>query len=156
MLQTFWLRPGRIAGRCGPNLYPWIPRDLARGGIAAVLSVNDGMSVYADDLAAVGIDHACFPMSDIAPPAAGDLEACQQALPAALEFLLRNLAAGKATLIHCTAGKDRTGLMMCYYLCRAEGFTPEDAIDEVKRVRPIALTAPGYEDFAREILHGPV
>lgn len=152
MKQLFWLRPDRIAGRAGPTVAPWRPVELAAGGIGAILSVNDGRSVYPDDLVAAGIEHASLPMEDNAPPRDGDFERCLQVLPAAYEFITVQLARGRRVLIHCTAGKDRTGLTMAYYLCRAERYAPRDAIAEVRRVRPPALSAMGYEPFAIDVL----
>jgi len=152
MRQVFWLRPKLIAGRSGPNRDPWMPAELAAAGIGAVLSVNDAASVYSDDLAKAGIESACFPLADNAPPRSGDFEHCLAMLPAALDYLRMLMAKGKTPLIHCSAGKDRTGLVMCHYLCQCEAYEPRDAIDEVRRVRPIALSASGYEAFALEVL----
>ena len=152
MRHVFWLRPGRIAGRTGPNLDPWFPEQLAAAGIGAVVSVNDAISVYPDDLARAGIANACFPMADNAPPRPGDFEYCCDMLPRVYAYLAKSIDAGRIPLVHCTAGKDRTGLVLCHYLCEAEALTPLDAIREVRRIRPIALSAPGYEDFALEVL----
>lgn len=152
MNHIFWLRPGVIAGRPGPDMEPWDPSVLARGGIGAVLSVNDAELVEADALAAVGIEHHCEPLSNAAPPEPGDLEICVAALPKALAFAEKAIASGKPVLAHCRAGKDRTGMFLCYYLCRVEGLSVEEAIAEVKRVRPIAMTAEGIEDLTREVL----
>ncbi len=152
MQHIFWLRSRLIAGRCGPNLNPWIPAKIAAAGIGAIVSVNDAMSVYPDDLADVGLEHACFPLADNAPPRDGDFEHCMSMLPRSFEHLSTVIDSGKIPLIHCTAGKDRTALTMCYYLCRRESCSPRDAVCEIRRVRPIALSAPGYEDFAIEVL----
>ena len=153
MRHIFWLRPNRLAGRSGPNLDPWVPRELAAAGIGAVVSVNDGLSVYAEDLHRTGIENACFPLSDNAPPRVGDFEHCLEMLPRIHEYLQAVIDKDRIPLIHCTSGKDRTGLTMCHYLCQSEGYTPRDAIREVRRVRPIALSATGYEDFAIEVLN---
>ncbi len=59
---------------------------------------------------------------------------------------------GRPVLVHCTSGKDRTGLFLSYYVCTTEGLSPSDAIREVRRVRPIALTADGWEQFAQRVL----
>jgi protein-tyrosine phosphatase len=152
MQQVFWLRPDLIAGRPGPGYYPWQPAELAAAGIGAILTVNDAQSVYPDDLAAAGIDHAWLPMEDNAPPRPGDFEHCLATLPQALDFIRDMHRQDRAVLIHCTAGKDRTGLTMAYYLCREEGYRPEAAIAEVRRVRPQALSALDYEPFAIEVL----
>ncbi|MFT5219106.1 MAG: protein-tyrosine phosphatase [Planctomycetota bacterium] len=152
MKNVFYLR-FQVVGRSGPNQDPWNAFDLSMGGIDAILSVNDGILVHPEDLASVDIDYACIPLSENAPPRLGDMEHCINTLPRALQYLKANIAAGKTTLVHCTSGKDRTGLLMAYYLCQCENMSPVEAITEVKRVRSIALTAPGWDDFALLILN---
>ena len=152
MESVFWLIPGKLAGRAGPNLDPWDVNDLKESGIDAVLSVNDGILVDVKELEAAGIAYACVPFSRNAPPVPGDLEICLNALPRAFEFVQEHIEAGKAVMVHCSAGKDRTGLLMSYFLMRTAGATVEEAITEVRRVRPIALSALGWDEFGREIL----
>lgn len=152
MQHVFWLRPGLLAGRCGPDLNPWIPAQFAAAGITRVLSVNDGRLVHADDLEAAGMEYACMPLSPNAPPREGDFEYCIEVLPRMLQFLDDAIAAGGKPMIHCTSGKDRTGMLMCYYLCCRESCSPEEAVREVRRVRPIALSAPDYEPFTLQVL----
>ncbi len=152
MQHVFWLRKGRVAGRTGPNKDPWDPQLLREGGIGAVLSVNDGELVHPDELAAADIDYRCVPLSDSAPPLAGDAGVCASALPEAFDFVASSLARNRATLVHCKSGKDRTGMFLCYYLCRAENLSPADAMREVRRVRPIAFSADGWEALTLEVL----
>ena len=134
MRNVFWLRPGVIGGRTGPNYDTWDPQDLAAGGIGAVLSVNDGALVRPDELDAVGIEYCRAPLSDAAPPQPGDLEICVSALPRALSFAVDSIGRNRAVLVHCRSGKDRTGLFLTYYLCVVEGLTPSEAIRELRRV----------------------
>jgi protein-tyrosine phosphatase len=152
MRNVFWVRQGVIGGRSGPNRDVWHPKDLAAGGVGAVLSVNDGELVHPDELAEAGIDYCCLPLSDSAPPRPGDLEICVSALPRALSFAVHSIDRHRGVLVHCRSGKDRTGLFLAYYLCAIEGLTPSDAIREVRRVRPIALSAEGWEPFAYQVL----
>ena len=152
MQHVFWLREGQLAGRTGPNKDPWYPERLAAQGIAAVLSVNDGESVYAEDLQSCGIDYQQVSLSPNAPPRPGDHETCINALPHAYDFVMRTISTGRPALVHCTSGKDRTGMFMAYYLCRREGLAPKLAISEVKQVRPIALSAEGWEPFTLDVL----
>ena len=152
MRNVFWLRPGVIGGRTGPNYDTWDPKDLAAGGIGAVLSVNDGELVRPDELAAAGIDYCRVPLSDAAPPQLGDLEICIGALPRALSFVVDSIERHRGVLVHCRSGKDRTGLFLSYYLCVIEGLTPSQAIGELRRVRPIALSAEGWESFSYQVL----
>lgn len=148
MKRVFWLLPGVLAGRSGPDQVPWDAQDLRAGGIGAILSVNDGAACHTEDFTALGMSYRCIPLSDNAPPRDRDLEHCLDALPKAYDYVRSELDRQRAALIHCRSGKDRTGLFMCYFLVRESGMSVDDAIAEVRRVRPIALSAEGWKDLA--------
>lgn len=152
MKHVFWLLPGVLAGRSGPNKTPWDAKDLRAGGIGAVLSVNDGAACHAEDFTALGMGYRCIPLSDNAPPRDGDMEHCLIALAEAYDYVRGELDEQRAVLVHCRSGKDRTGLFMCYFLVREFGMSVDDAIAEVQRVRPIALSAEGWQDLAVAVL----
>ena len=152
MKHVFWLRENVIGGRSGPDQDAWRPEELAEAGIGAVLSVNDGALVHPTHLAQVGLHHECVPLSDAAPPQRGDFEKCVAALPKALAFVAGEIRSARSVIVHCRSGKDRTGMFLCYYLCMTEGMTTREAIDEIKRVRPIALTADGWDELTRRVL----
>jgi protein-tyrosine phosphatase len=152
MHHIFWFVPGKLAGRSGPSKDPWSLGQLREAGIGAVLSVNDGELCHPDDFERAGLSYHCTPLSANAPPEEGDLEHCLKALPRAFELVVRNERYGLATLVHCHSGKDRTGLFLAYYAVRALRVTGKEAIERVRAVRPIAFTAPGWEEFALEVL----
>jgi protein-tyrosine phosphatase len=152
MEQVFWLEQGRIAGRSGPNMHPWRVEELKAGGIGAVLSVNAGELCDPDRFAEVDIRYRCVPLSDTAPPVTGHVELNLERLPIAYAWIQSCLAEGRTVLIHCQAGKDRTGLMMAYYLTRQRGQSPVEAIANVKQARPIALSAEGWDGLALAVL----
>ena len=152
MDDLFWLEPGKICGRSGPNRLPWDPARFPDLGIGGVLSVNDGESVYEDEILPHELRYACVPLARNAPPQPGDLELCLTQLPKAYAFAVATVATGKAVLVHCRQGKDRTGLFMAYYLLQQRGIAVEEAIAAVKQVRPQALSATGWDAFAVEVL----
>ncbi len=152
MKHVFWLVPGALAGLSGPNQNPWNAEDLRGGGIGAVLSVNDGAACHAEDFAALGMRYRCIPLSENAPPREGDIEHCLRALPEAYDYVRGELDRQRTVLVHCTSGKDRTGLFMCYFLIRESGISVKDAITAVRRVRPIALSAEGWEELTAAVL----
>lgn len=152
MKHLFWVVPDRLAGRAGPDRVPWQLDELRSAGIGAVLSVNDGLLCHPSEFRKRDLAYACVPLSPNAPPQPGDLEVCLHALPRALEFVERQLSEGRATLVHCSSGKDRTGLLFAAYCMRHEGLTPAQAFARVREVRPIAFTAMGWEEFALEVL----
>lgn len=150
--HLFWLIPGTIAGRAGPNREPWRMSEFRRAGIGAVLSVNDGEGCHPEDFARAGITYTCMPLSPNAPPRPGDLEHCLHVLPDAHAFLRAQIHHDRRVLVHCSSGKDRTCLLFAYYLMREEGCTPREAMARVRRVRPIAFSAEGWEEFVAQIL----
>ena len=151
MQHIFWLREGKIAGRSGPNTDIWDLDEIRAGGISAILSVNSGEAVHETLLDKLGIGYANIPMSSNAPARDGDREFCLQNIPRAMDFIRENLANGPV-LIHCRAGKDRTGMVMAAYLIEFEGYDAKAAMDKVIEARPIAFTATGWKEFGLEVL----
>jgi protein-tyrosine phosphatase len=152
MDKLYWVIPGKLAGRPGPDRAPWSVEALLQIGIRAVLSVNDGLLVHPEDFDAHGVAYACVPLSDNAPPVKGDDRHCEEALPIAYHFAATEISRGNPVLVHCSSGKDRTGLFLCYFLMRQFGLSPAEAIRNVRRVQPIVLSASGWEDFAIDLL----
>lgn len=152
MKHVFWLVPGVLAGRPGPDREPWSLAELGQSGFGAVLSVNDGVLCHPGDFARCGIEYRCLPLSPNAPPQPGDVEHCRRVLPEAFDFVMCMARSGKATLVHCSSGKDRTGLFMAYYLVRSGGVSAQEAVKTVRQVRPIAFSALGWDRFAQEVL----
>jgi protein-tyrosine phosphatase len=152
MRHVFWFSPGKLAGRSGPSKDPWNLPELKNAGFGAVLSVNDGDLCHPEDFERSSLSYLCVPLSPNAPPRAGDLEHCLTALPVALDYVRSNERMGVATLVHCHSGKDRTGLFLAYYATRVWQLTAQQSIEAVRKARPIAFTAVGWEDFALDVL----
>lgn len=152
MEKLFWVIPGELAGRPGPDREPWNLASLREGGIGAVLSLNDGVLCHAEDFEALGMSYACIPLSDNAPPLPGDNKVCLHALPRAYDFVSTEIGKGNGVLVHCSSGKDRTGLFLCYFLMRRDSLAPLETISRIREVRPMALSALGWEEFAEQIL----
>ena len=66
-----------------------------------------------------------------------------------VDLVARELQAGRPTLVHCRAGKDRTGALLAGYLVRHRGLSPEQAVHAVREVNPVAMTAPGFARLPR-------
>lgn len=152
MEHVFWLVPGVVAGRCGPTKSPWNLSRLRAEGIGAVLSVNGGEQCHPEDFRQLSIRYFCVPLSSNAPPREGDFEHNLTSLAVAYDWITRNEQDSVATLVHCHSGKDRTGLLLAYYLVRRYALLPHMAIATVKTIRPIAFSAEGWQDFASEVL----
>ena len=151
MDKLFWIIPGRLAGRPGPDEEAWDLQTFQQGSIGAILSVNDGHRCDQQELALLDIAYACYPLSDWVPPQPGDAEICLNILPAACAFVRSQLSRGRRVVVHCSGGNDRTGLCLGYFLVRYMGLAPNRALQTVRAVRPTALSAEGWEDFAHQI-----
>ncbi len=150
MEHLFWLE-NNLAGRVGPNTSFWDLSKIAAVGFSGILSVNDGEMCHTTEIQIAGMDYACFPFPNNAPPRPGDREICSNFLPQTYEFAGSCLEKGKL-LVHCTSGKDRTGLFMAYYLMRQRGLGAKESMQKVLQVRPIAFSAEGYFDFCQSLL----
>jgi len=128
MKHIFWLIDDELCGRSGPNHQPWNAHELKAAGVGAVLSVNNAESVYPDEFDGAGIAYRCIPLASNAPPRPGDLELCIERLEMCYAYARSEIEAGRAKL------------------------STREAIAAVKDVRPIALTADGWDQFAIEVL----
>lgn len=152
MKHLFWLIAGEIAGRPGPDEEAWDVAELWRGGVRAILSVNDGRLCDPQAFARLGIAYACYPLSDWVPPQPGDAAVCGQALVKGYTFVQAQRKQGQPVLVHCSGGNDRTGLFLSYYLVRQRKLSAKQAIQTVREIRPTALSAEGWDLFAEELL----
>ncbi len=152
MKHVFWLYEGKLAGRPGPDREPWDLSALRRGGIDSILSVNDGEHVETAEVLAQGLRYLCIPLSQNAPPLSGDEERCVAGLPVATRFVEGELDAGRTVMVHCSSGKDRTGLFLAHFAMRAEGLSAARAMAKIRSVRPIAFSAPGWLEHAERVL----
>jgi hypothetical protein len=142
MKHVYWVIDHVLAGRPGPSLYPWDPEALYAGGIRAVVSLAAEDSV--EGLEAYGFVHYRAEFPPVLLFSEGMRKAfIYQALPV-WAFIHGQLTEGNPTLVHCYAGKDRTGAILGGYLVTYRGMTPEAAMQTVRAVRPTAMLAEGF------------
>ena len=142
---------GLLYGRPGPNKSRWDLDALKRRGLAVVVSL-----VHIEDPKAVtraGLKHYTILFED------------RLYLPykSRNRFLLKifgefdrvldlHLPNREPVLVHCNSGKDRTGLLLAYYLVSRKGLTEKRALKLLRKLKPDALRASGFEEvlFALE------
>jgi len=142
MEHIYWVIDHLLAGRPGPTLYPWDPRALYAGGIRTVISLAEEESV--EDLEPYGLTHYRAKFPPVLLFSKGMRKAfIYEALPV-WAFIHKQLTAGNPTLVHCYAGKDRTGAVLGGYLVTYRGMKPGEALQTVRAVRPTAMSAEGF------------
>ncbi len=151
MKSVFWLIPGKLTGRSGPDYAPWSLPELYDAGFRAVVNLSEFEPSYADFEAAQLSVH-WTPLANSYPADEEAEISCLENLPGTFHFLKSQIDAGQPVLVHCAWGRDRTGLLLSYYLACECGYAPKAAIARVREVCPKALSATGWESMAERII----
>ncbi len=146
MKAIYWVSPNMLAGRPGPKLAPWNLEEIWAGGLRSIVSL---VRTNKTAIQAAGFRHYQVPLN-------GGLAVFPwlrrwlvwQMLPV-VDFVAAEVAAGRPTLVHCHAGKDRTGAVLAGYLIRYQGLSPDEAFRLLRQVNPRAMTAPGFDRLPR-------
>jgi hypothetical protein len=144
--MVYWVTPNLLAGRPGPKESPWDLEKIWAAGVRTIVSL---VRVDRTTIRAAGFRHyqislnggmAFFPL----------LRRCLvwQMLPV-VDFIAAEVAARRPTLVHCYAGKDRTGAVLAGYLIRYQGLSPNEAFRLLRQANPRAMTAPGFDRLPR-------
>lgn len=152
MREVFWLIPNRLAGRSGPTQVAWSLSEIRTvGGFDTVLNLSEHPP---QPLEFRAVELACYwvPLPTTVPPDDDAEASCYRGLSLAYEIVADHLAANRRVLVHCVAGRDRTGLLLSYFLARTHQLTPIDAIARVRQTQPMALSAPGWEDMGMRVI----
>jgi len=131
--------PGVLAGCARPRAYGG-SHDLERlveNGIVGLVSLTE-TPVDEAEVRRLGMEYLHIPIADFSAPPMSDVRLF-------VEFVRRVSASkGGPVTVHCGSGYGRTGTMLACYLV-SEGRTAEDAIAEVRRLRPGSIETGGQE-----------
>ncbi|MBA3028388.1 MAG: hypothetical protein FP816_06180 [Desulfobacteraceae bacterium] len=152
MKHVYWVREKELAGRPGPDMEPWKPKALYKGGIRAILTLNGGRAVDEKALAKAGLEHYKISIPITEPPQMEAIEIATDLLPGAYAWVSQKIREAKPVLVHCSHGNDRTGLFLLYFLVRYEDLTVQEALRKLKIIRPSILIAFGWENLAYELI----
>lgn len=143
---TWTVDPGLLYGRPGPAKSAWNLPHLHRRGIRAIVSLVP--VERPQDIRAAGMAWYSIAFEEkLHTPWATSNDFLFPILAEFDRILDAHLPRGEAVLVHCNSGKDRTGLLLAYYLVRRKGLSARKALKRVREARPDALTASGYEDL---------
>jgi len=134
-----WLIPRKLAG--SGMLVEGNIEWLLSHGITAVISLEAIDDACKALLEAEGIRHLFVPVPDFCGPSVEELHTIT-------DFMVREISSGGIVLVHCGAGKGRTGTVLAAYMIRT-GLGLGEAIAEVRRKRPGSIQSRDQEDALR-------
>jgi atypical dual specificity phosphatase len=126
-----WVREARLAASGRPyskSQVGWIKKN----GVTAILSLTEE-PLPADWTGGMEVRH--ISLRDHAPPGLHQMRL-------GADYIASSLADGKVVLVHCLAGKGRTGCVLAAYLMVYEGKTARQAVDELRSTRPGSVEGP--------------
>jgi atypical dual specificity phosphatase len=138
-----WIEASKLAAMGMPDSIEEL-EWLRQQGIELVITLTeDPLPRYW--LSDTGLLALHVPVADMSPPSVAQIEECLSAIRRANE---KNMP----VVLHCFAGKGRTGtILACYFV--EKGLRPEDAIAKVRALRPGSIESFSQEmmveDFAR-------
>ncbi len=142
----YWVIPGELAGRCGPEMKPWDLEHFLKIGVRGLVSVHRIPPEQEEQIASSDLDHLklYFPAMVLTEP--GHRRKFLELTEDYFSFVDHHLEQDEPVLTHCHAGLDRScALMACYMVSRFD-YAPEGAIEEITSVNPNAFVSEGYRE----------
>ena len=143
MQQIYWVIENELAGRAGPEKFPWDPHELKSAGVGAIVSLAG--PVNAQSLRYAGIRHLPVHQPMVLLETEEMRERFLEVMPLIIDFIDTCRDERVGVLVHCYHGCDRTGAILACYLIAREGLSATDAVERIRAVNPDALSAFGYE-----------
>jgi atypical dual specificity phosphatase len=139
-----WIENGHLAAMARPGRQRDLEVDLAwlqSAGIVVLVSLTEE-PIPESALEKFGMTGLHLPVEDFTPPTLAQIDRFLNEVELAES---EDFALG----IHCTAGKGRTGTMLAAYLV-TQGFSAEEAIAEIRKLRPGSVETPEQEQRVAE------
>lgn len=128
------------------------PADVKRLkdlGVGGVITLNEPYEtlVSTSQYQSHGISHLVLPTRDyLFAPSLSDISQ-------AVDFIHDNASCGRATYVHCKAGRGRSTTIVLCYLVRHKQMTPDAAYSYVKSIRPRVLLASSQWQAVQNFYH---
>ncbi len=120
-----WVIEGMLAGSGMPTSreeMDWVREN----GVKAVLTLTE------EPLLEQWLNNIYYLHVPTVNSSAPDIEDIEKAV----DFIDKNLKNNKSVMVHCAAGKGRTGTILVAYMMKFRGMNVKSAIEEIRSLRP--------------------
>ncbi|MGB8935635.1 MAG: dual specificity protein phosphatase 23 [Candidatus Nitrosopolaris sp.] len=144
-----WVIKDKLAGSGRPMTYRQFLWLVAQG-IDSIITVREG-PLSSDwfintNIAANLNDNVHLNVKDYGVPSL-------EQLYNTIDFMKKQIDKGKRVLVHCAAGKGRTGTILAAYLLKEENLTAPQAISKIRKLRPGSIQTKTQEKCVEAFEH---
>jgi atypical dual specificity phosphatase len=122
-----WVTEGKLAGS-GLPVTPYEFQWLVDKGIKSIVTVRE-VPLPSQWFDGDNVDYLHLIVEDYGAPT-------MEVLDETVNYIDKNIRSGNPVLVHCAAGKGRTGAVLAAYMIKKENLTAEEAIKKIRLLRP--------------------